>query len=236
MRTREICCTIFSLACIIYAAMVVTLAMVERCSICKSDRKIREIRPLRFSERNRHSLSLYDQKKNDSAGRQKTTSGGQVFLGNITGLHEDIKSSALAKTTAVERSAGLAKPRNAPRLLYFAITHHKGLPKAIASEDTWGRHVNRGKGILWYTSQYEPLLRWQHVLSNRGGYWNITYRVLSVYRHVFRHHRGYDWYALFWDDNYVFVENFEVNPVFFIYIHIFITFVFSEDELRHLCW
>jgi hypothetical protein len=211
MRTRETFCTMFGLSCLIYTAMLAALGVIERCSICKPNYNMEEIHSLPFPVRNGHSPSPYNKKK--SYNGEPKTNEGRVFLDNIAGLHEDIRGSSLAKTTVVSSPARKGERKNAPRLLYFAITCHKGLQKAKASEDSWGRHVNRGKGILWYTSQYEPLLRWQHVLPNRGGYWNITYRVLAVYKHVFRHHRGYDWYALFWDDNYVFVENFEVKIV-----------------------
>ena len=38
---------------------------------------------------------------------------------------------------------------------------------------------------------------------------NITFRMAAVWRHVAQNYGGYEWYARFWDDNYVVVKDFE---------------------------
>jgi hypothetical protein len=202
MRPKTICCAVAGLACLILLAAVIPFwPELPECQSC--NHTLASIfQPSSWASKpSEHAYSHVSKKINSSKNLDEQ--GWELSRPeNTSSRSEEVRSRADAT-----QSNGPGKLQ----LLYFAITHHGGVQKALASDASWGRQVNHGRGILWYTSQYEPELAWQHVLPNRGGYWNMTYRVLAVYKHVYKHHPGYDWYALFWDDNYVFVENFEVR-------------------------
>jgi len=117
------------------------------------------------------------------------------------------------------------------KIFYFAITHSSNTDRGLvnASIATWCRRVV-GRPVVWYSNKAQPGV--DHVISFDGvrlclifkldafflmhfnpfqedSTENITFRMAAVWRHVAQNYGGYEWYARFWDDNYVVVKDFE---------------------------
>jgi UDP-glucose 4-epimerase len=95
------------------------------------------------------------------------------------------------------------------RFFYFGITHGNNHEKALAAHHTWGQRASGG--VIWYTTSAAhnlfPFVVVSHPENN--GYKRVFFRVLEIYRHVWQHYPGYDWYIRVWDDNFIVTEHVE---------------------------
>jgi len=136
---------------------------------------------------------------------------------HIVSLHHSLamRDAALDKTLASPPPPPPPPPSPAktkPRIFYFGITHgdEKYAERAIASDQTWARKCCP-RGMMWYSTKPDARLRNVTVLvPPQGlGYYDVYHRVRMIWKHVFEHFPGYDWYVRAWDDNYLFPEVFE---------------------------
>ena len=98
------------------------------------------------------------------------------------------------------------------RVFYFGVTHSANIhSKLDACLQTWCSriHAHTGRRVIWYSNAPDP--RIDHVISYEGGdeYSLITYRMALIWKHVSETYPDFQWYARFWDDNYVIPETFE---------------------------
>eukprot|EP00937_MAST-01D_sp_MAST-1D-sp2_P001657 g1657.t1 len=67
--------------------------------------------------------------------------------------------------------------------------------------------VQRCPGFVWYSDRPDRELNATVVsITASDAYKDVAHRVVEVWRHVHRHHGGYDWYVRLWPDNFVFPE------------------------------